>query len=105
MTFEQATLVGMRESKGVRRAVLHKLKELESAQHRPLPPPPLTMVLPPPPPLPKPKAPTKAQLVQEAAQRTRRMQQEQHLLARRKVAQLELDIARIDMQLLSLTSH
>ena len=31
LTLEQCTLVGMRESKGVRRAVLSKLKELESA--------------------------------------------------------------------------
>lgn len=31
LTLEQATLVGMRESKGVRRAILRKLKELESA--------------------------------------------------------------------------
>lgn len=32
LTLEQCTLVGMRESKGVRRAVLAKLKELESNQ-------------------------------------------------------------------------
>jgi len=31
LTLEQCTLVGMRESKGVRRAVLSKLKELENA--------------------------------------------------------------------------
>lgn len=92
----------------LRHAVVKRWQELEAAQPRPLPPPPpITTVLPPPPPLSQQKAPTKAQLAREAAQRTQRMQREQHqyLLARRKVAQLELDIARIDMQLLGLTSH
>ncbi|AUX84886.1 DNA-binding protein [Acinetobacter sp. ACNIH2] len=36
LTLEQCTLIGMRESKGVRKSVLHKLKELESAQPKEL---------------------------------------------------------------------